>query len=240
MLSTHRFHPWEGGEGKVPEQYKRALIQLARAELDAGRPREAVDRLEAAKIYPRNLGEGKLPTAEADNEIDFWLSCAHAFLDDEPSREAALRAAARGEEAPEMSFYYNDRPADAIFYQALAWRLLGNETNARRLLHRLHDYGEAHMDDSIQIDYFAVSLPDFLVFEEDLDERNRRFCLYLSALGEWGLGRAEAAARNLRAVLETDPGHAGAAFAAALVRSCSNAEDAVTATFIRDATTPRE
>ncbi|NBF39000.1 MAG: DUF5107 domain-containing protein [Spirochaetes bacterium] len=239
ILSTHRFHPWEGGEGKVPEQYKRTLIQLAQADLDAGRPRDAVERLEAARVYPRNLGEGKLPTAEADNEIDFWLSCAHAFLDDEPSREAALRAAARGEEAPEMSFYYNDRPADAIFYQALAWRLLGNETNARRLLHRLRDYGETHLDDAIQIDYFAVSLPDFLVFEEDLDERNRRFCLYLWALGEWGLGRPEAAGRNLRAVLDTDPGHAGAHFAAALVRSCTTVEDTTTAAFLREATTPR-
>ena len=138
-----------------------------------------------------------------------------------------------------MSFYYNDRPADAIFYQALAWRLLGNETNARRLLHRLRDYGETHLDDAIQIDYFAVSLPDFLVFEEDLEERNRRFCLYLWALGEWGLGRPEAAGRNLRAVLDTDPGHAGAHFAAALVRSCTTVEDTTTAAFLREATTPR-
>jgi hypothetical protein len=240
ILSTHRFHPWEGGEGKVPEQYKRALIQLAQADLDAERPGEAVGRLEAAKIYPRNLGEGKLPTAEADNEIDFWLACAHGVLGDGEAREAALRAAARGDEAPEMSFYYNDRPADAIFYQALAWRLLGNETNARRLLHRLRDYGETHLDDSIQIDYFAVSLPDFLVFEEDLDDRNRRFCLYLSALGDWGLGHPVAAARNLRAVLETDPGHAGAAFAAGLVRSCTGGEATPTAAFLLDATAPRE
>jgi hypothetical protein len=240
VLSTHHFHPWEGGEGKVPEQYKRALIQLAQADLDAGRARDAADRLAAAKVYPRNLGEGKLPTAEADNEIDFWLACAHDLLGDGTGREAALRAAARGDEAPVMSFYYNDRPADAIFYQALAWRLLGNETNARRLLHRLRDYGETHLDDSIEIDYFAVSLPDFLVFEEDLDERNRRFCLYLSALGDWGLGRPDVAARNLRAVLQTDPGHEGAAFASALVRTCTAAEDATTARVLRDATTPRE
>lgn len=239
VLSTHRFHPWEGGEGKVPGEYTRALIQLAQADLDAGRARDAVERLEAAKIYPRNLGEGKLPTAEADNEIDFWLACAHAVLGDGPARETALRAAARGDEAPEMSFYYNDRPADAIFYQALAWRLLEDETNARRLLHRLRDYGETHLEDSIQIDYFAVSLPDFLVFEENLDERNRRFCLYLSALGDWGLGRPETAARNLRAVLDTDPGYAGAAFAAGLVRSCVGAERTTTAAFLRDATTPR-
>ncbi len=240
VLSTHRFHPWEGGEGKVPGQYTRALIQMAQADLDAGRAHDAVDRLEAAKVYPRNLGEGKLPTAEADNEVDFWLSCAHALLGDETMREAALRAAARGEEAPEMSFYYNDRPADAIFYQALAWRLLGNETNARRLLHRLRDYGETHLDDAIRIDYFAVSLPDFLVFEENLDERNRRFCLYLSALGEWGLGRPRAADRNLNLILEADPGNAGAHFAAQLLRSSTTNGGSATANYMREATAPRD
>ncbi|TVR73374.1 MAG: DUF5107 domain-containing protein [Spirochaetaceae bacterium] len=229
ILTSHRFHPWEGGEGKVTDQYKRTLIQIAHNKLNSGLIDEAVSHLEAAKTYPGNLGEGKLPTAEADNEIDFWLSRAYGQLGNEEARMDALRAAAKGDESPTMSFYYNDRPADALFYQALAWRLLGQETRARRLLNRLLDYGEAHLNDSITIDYFAVSLPDFLVFEENLDERNHRFCLYLSGLGKWGLGRTEEAARDFEKVLENDPGHSGAHFAAQLVGSIINNEATRTA-----------
>lgn len=240
ILSSHQFHPWEGGEGKVTDQYKRALIQLAQTELNEGRINEAVTHLEAAKSYPRNLGEGKLPTAEADNEIDFWLSWAYSFRGDDNVRVEYLRAAAEGDESPEMSFYYNDRPADALFYQALAWRLLGEETNARRLFHRLLDYGETHLKDAIKIDYFAVSLPDFLVFEENLDERNYRFCLYLSGLGEWGLGRTEEAAEDFETVLANDPAHAGAHFAARLIAACTAADSSKTGACMVKATTPME
>ena len=40
-----------------------------------------------------------------------------------------------------------------------------------------------------QIDYFAVSLPDLLIFEENLNERNRKHCLFMVSLGLKGLGR---------------------------------------------------
>ena len=40
------------------------------------------------------------------------------------------------------------------------------------------------------MDYFAVSLPDFLVFDEDLQRRNRIHCHYMMALGLLGLGEA--------------------------------------------------
>lgn len=240
ILYSHQFHPWEGGEGKVTEQYKRALIQLAQTDLNEGRINEAVTHLEAAKSYPQNLGEGKLPTAEADNEIDFWLSWAYSFCGGDNLRADYLRAAAHGDEYPEMSFYYNDRPADALFYQALAWRLLGEETNARRVLYRLLDYGETHLNDAIKIDYFAVSLPDFLVFEENLDERNYRFCLYLSGLGKWGLGRTEEAAGDFKAVLANDPSHAGAHFATRLIEACAATDSSKTGACMVAATTPKE
>ena len=32
-IMSHNFHPWEGGEGKIPAQYRIALIQLAKAEI---------------------------------------------------------------------------------------------------------------------------------------------------------------------------------------------------------------
>ena len=40
------------------------------------------------------------------------------------------------------------------------------------------------------MDYFAVSLPDFLVFDDDLNGRNRIHCQYMAALGYLGLGES--------------------------------------------------
>jgi hypothetical protein len=49
-------------------------------------------------------------------------------------------------------------------------------------------YGTEHLEDHPTLDYFAVSLPDFLVFDEDLSRRNRVHCHYMTASGYLGLG----------------------------------------------------
>ena len=61
------------------------------------------------------------------------------------------------------------------------------------------------------MDYFAVSLPDFLVFEEDLDRRNRIHFHYMMALGYLGLGERGQAQKHFARVLEMDAAHVGAA-----------------------------
>ncbi len=228
ILLTHQFHPWEGGEGKLPEQYKRARIELAKERIGAAQFKEAIEQLEAAKVYPRTLGEGKLPTAESDNEINFWLGYAYSMIEQPAENElgkkaeAVLIAASEGDDTPQISFYYNDRPADAIFYQALASRTIGNEGQARRLLHRLRDYGESHLHDHIEIDFFAVSLPDFLVFEENLDQRNYVFCSYLIGLGCLGLGDYKTALHSMEVVSQLDKSHPGALYIIPLIKTLLN------------------
>ena len=36
VLDAHNFHPWEGGEGKVPAQYQLARVELAKKALTSG------------------------------------------------------------------------------------------------------------------------------------------------------------------------------------------------------------
>lgn len=55
------------------------------------------------------------------------------------------------------------------------------------------DYAETHRDDVMEIEYFAVSLPDFLIFEGDLNKNNRVHCCLMEALGALGLGDNERA-----------------------------------------------
>ncbi len=66
---------------------------------------------------------------------------------------------------------------------------------------------------------FAVSLPDFLVFDEDLGRRNRIHCLYIMALGYTGLGEEERAAACFGEVLELDAAHLGATLHRRLLRA---------------------
>ena len=209
LLTARTFHPWEGGEGKVTAQYAAALTQMGIKALRGNEPRRAKELLEKALVFPHNLGEGKLEGAK-DNHIHYYLGLAERALGNEKAELEQLELAAAGDEEPANAMYYNDQPADMILYEGLACRETGREERALSRFHRLVSYGEKHYYDRVEIDYFAVSLPDLQLFEEDLTRRNRIHCDYLIALGSCGLGDTERAKRHFRAVLDADPAHQGA------------------------------
>jgi tetratricopeptide (TPR) repeat protein len=203
------FHPWEGGEGKTTGQYIQALLALAKTALAEGRPADAIALLERAKVFPENLGEGKLAGA-AENHIHYYLGLAHEALGGNAAAKAWYARASVGIAEPSSVMYYNDQPPDSIYYQGLALRALGRTGEADSRFRTLIEYGNANRDKDIVIDYFAVSLPDFLVFDEDLNKRNRIHCLYMAALGALGLGRKDEAADAAAAILALDAAHQGA------------------------------
>ena len=118
--------------------------------------------------------------------------------------------ASQGLEEPTSPMFYNDQPPDMIFYQGLAWLKLGDANKARSRFNKLIDYGEQHLFDKVKIDYFAVSLPDFLVFEDDLQKRNEVHCHYMMGLGLLGLQEFEQARAQFSHVLQLDVNHQGA------------------------------
>ncbi len=209
VILARQFHPWEGGEGKAPAQYVAALVNLGLAALGAGRAAEAIEILSRALVFPLSLGEGKLPNA-FDNNVHFWLGRAYALLGDAASAARHFELATRGSSEPASALYYNDQPPDLIFYRGLALRARGRETEARQVFETLADFGRQHANDQVAFDYFAVSLPDFLVFDDDLSVRNRIHCDYMLGLGLLGLGQATAAAGQFARVLEADAAHQGA------------------------------
>lgn len=209
LLAGHLFHPWEGGEGKVTGQYVFALVELGKHYLATQQGKEALETFERALVYPENLGEGKLAGAQ-ENNIHYYLGCACASLDLMAEATNYFQAAAHGLDNPTSAMFYNDQPPDMIFYQGLAWLKLGDAMQARRRFNKLIDYGERHLFDTVKIDYFAVSLPDFLVFEDDLNRRNAIHCHYMMGLGHLGLRELEQARAHLTQVLEMDVNHQGA------------------------------
>ncbi len=209
LIMARKFHPWEGGEGKVTTQYTVALKQLAKLALEAGKPAEAKTLLKSALVFPHNLGEGKLEGAK-DNDIYYYLGLAERAMGNEAVAAGYFERAAVGEEEPAGMMYYNDQPADMILYQGLANRALGREDRAASRFYKLVSYGEKHYHDRVKMDYFAVSLPDLQLFDEDLSVRNRAHCEYLIALGSYGLGDRDRAGKCFDAVLAIDRAHQGA------------------------------
>ncbi|HVS95532.1 MAG TPA: DUF5107 domain-containing protein [Puia sp.] len=217
QVTNRKFHPWEGGEGKVSAQYQYSLTELAKRNIWTGRYDAAIGLLQRAQEYPHNLGEGKLAGAR-ENDIFYWLGIAHERLAQPAAAKACFLRATEGDSAPAAAIFYNDTPPDKVFYQGLAWRKLGNHQKAEQIFASLVQYAEGHGHDTVKIDYFAVSLPDLLIFEDDLDLRNAIHCCYMKGLGFLGAGRKQEAAACLEHVLNLDRMHFGAKTHLALIR----------------------
>ena len=251
-LDARIFHPWEGGEGKVPAQYQICRVELAKkmlaslsspeedtadpalkaseARAEAGkRAAEAIRLLEQCLEYPHHLGEGKLYGAQENDfyyllgiayeklaavEADNSLSTLHASL--KAKARECWEEATKGPQEPAAAMYYNDAKPDKIFYQGLALLKLGRDDEAHGRFYRLINYGKQHVFEKQTMDYFAVSLPDLLIWEEnrddgltELDMKNIIHCKYMLALGYYGMGDTEKAMRYLKEVEEMDNNHQG-------------------------------
>ncbi len=203
-LDAHQFHPWEGGEGKVPAQYQICRIEIAKqllsekgkvnSEKYAAAQQEAKRLLEECLVYPPHLGEGKLYGAQ-ENDILYFLG--------------RYEEGTVGPTEPAAAMYYNDAKPDKIFYAGLCYRKLGQEDKARSLFHKLINYGKQHIYDKVVMDYFAVSLPDLLIWDDSLDTKNLIHCKYMLALGYYGMGDKEKALEYLAEVEELDNNHQG-------------------------------
>ncbi|WP_449867040.1 DUF5107 domain-containing protein [Paenibacillus arenilitoris] len=215
LLGSRRFHPWEGGEGKTLGQYVLANVELAKQRLAEQNFAEAERLLRSALENPENLGEAKLAGAQ-ENNVLYYLGCALEGLGRQQEAGAAFEAASQGLDEPASAMYYNDQPPEMIFYQGLAWLKLGSGKEAKRRFNKLIDYAEKHLFDDVKIDYFAVSLPDFLVFDEDLNKRNVIHCRFMMGLGLLGLGREPEAAEQFDLAIALDRNHQGASIHKAL------------------------
>jgi tetratricopeptide (TPR) repeat protein len=209
LLTNRRFHPWEGGEGKASGQYVYSLVQLAKQEIKHGDFEQAVYILERAQHYPHNLGEGKLYGAQ-ENDIFYWLGCAYEGLKDELNEKLYFKKATIGLSEPSAAMFYNDQQPDKIFYQGLAWRKLDEAAKAEQIFNNLIEYGDQHLNDDIKVDYFAVSLPNLLIFEDDLNVRNQIHCYFMQGLGYLGLEKLNEATSAFEKVLSLDTEHQGA------------------------------
>ena len=236
LLDSHIFHPWEGGEGKVPAQYQYARVEKAKsllADVTIGnfascldtkqhhsQLEQAIALLSQCLIYPHHLGEGKLQGAQ-DNDFHYLLGCAYELLGDDVQARQHWEQATYGPTEPAAAMYYNDAKPEKIFYQGLALLKLGRTAEAHGRFHKLVSYGKQHLFEPQVMDYFAVSLPDLQIWDGDLNEKNRIHCLFMLALGYTGLGDKAHAERYLSEVEGMDANHQGVCALRTLLKGSS-------------------
>ena len=186
LLTHYTFHVWEGGEGKVADEYKLALFALCEKALAENKPEEAIAYAERTLSYPMNLGEGKLENVP-DNKAHYLMGCAYRQMGDEEKAKEYFEKATAGSQAPEPVRYYNDQPSDYIYWQGLAFHALGDDEKAKKSFHQLIIFGERHSFDKVGYDFFAVSMPELEVYQDNIQKRSDDYCRRLTALGRKGL-----------------------------------------------------
>lgn len=151
-MMNHKFHLWEGEEGKITTQYTLALLAMAQQALNEEAWERAEELLQRAFVYPENLGEGKLEGTK-DNHLYYRLGLALEGQGRDEEAKECFESATLGTDEPAGAMYYNDQPADMILYQGLAYLKLGKVREARARFYRLIDCGERHLEDPVKIQY---------------------------------------------------------------------------------------
>ena len=206
VLARRKFHPWEGGEGKVTGQYLinlqyRALECIANKQLG-----EAEELLQQALSYPENLGEGRL-VGQSDNDIWYLLGWCAQQLQQPERAQLYFERALEGGSTLEAGRYYNDQPVDYLFYQAMALVRTGDKEQAQQQFRSFIHWADAHFNDPSEPDFFAVSLPDLVALDADRQAAHQQHCLFVAALGHLGLGEHSEFEAALKALLSQNPAH---------------------------------
>lgn len=203
LLQGRRFQPWEGGEGLVLRVWERTQLSLAERALREADPGTARAHAEAALECPEWLGEARHPLA---NPSHLFEALGRTVADDdaELSRSAWRQAA---DSVGDFADLAPHRYSENTYYSVLAARALGEPDLACTLTDGLADHLRQLSETPASIDYFATSLPNLLLFEEDPQRRQdlsaRLMTAQLSLLDD---DRASAR-EQLQQLLAADPSH---------------------------------
>jgi tetratricopeptide (TPR) repeat protein len=202
VLLSRQFQPWEGGEGLVLSQFTAAEIGLGRAALHRGCPQEALRHFNCALNPPPSLGEARHLLANISN-IHYWLGRACEAMGDEAESARNYRRSAR--QHTDFQGMAVEPFSEMTYWSGLSMQRLGQAREAHELFEALLTYGKELEQQKAKIDYFATSLPTLLLFEDDLDERQKIRAIVMQAAALTGLGATEEARELLDWIAMADP-----------------------------------
>lgn len=161
LLTTRRFRPFEGGEGRVIAAFDRASCMRAEKLLDTN-PHAAAALLESGLEPPRTLGEGRHP---AERPVRRWvlLGRARAAAGDAHGAEQAWRAAV----APTPLAVAPRSADEATYWEGIARLHLGDTDAASAAWDALDSRAASLREARDGVDYFATSVPELTLFDAD-------------------------------------------------------------------------
>ena len=208
VLLGRQFQPWEGGEGLVLAQYTTAHLKLGRALLAQGNAEEATQHFTLALRPPKSLGEAKHLLANSSN-VYYWLGEAlTAGGDEEGATHMYERSAKQLGDFQHMSVRSF---SEVTYWSGLALYRMGRTELASDLFSEMLRHATTLEGETATIDYFATSLPDLLLFEDDLGERLQKHAKLLRGSALIGLGKSSEGQTLLEQVLASDPNNMAAA-----------------------------
>jgi tetratricopeptide (TPR) repeat protein len=208
VLLGRQFRPWEGGEGLVLAQFTAAHLKLGRTRLERGNAKAAKEHFSMTLSPPESLGEARHPLANSSH-IYFWLGEALAACDDQEGASRMYERSAR--QLGDFQFMSIQPFSELSYWRGRALLRLGRTEQAIDLFRRLLHYASKLDGETPTIDYFATSLPNLLLFEDDLDERLRTHAKLLRASALIGLGESAQGLGLIKQVLISDPNNSAAA-----------------------------
>ena len=204
LVANRNFQPWEGGEGGPLGLHARTEMALGREALTRQDYPCAVLHFENALKSPPNLGEARHLLAN-QSDVHYRLGVAlHLSGHKKAARQQWLAAAHFKGDFQEMSVRAF---SEMTYYSARAFERLGQTARAQKMFRALLAYAKDLEKAEAKIDYFATSLPTMLLFDDDLQFRQKTTALFLQAQAWLGLKQMARAKKLFSSVLKRDPNH---------------------------------
>lgn len=174
-LMSHSFVPCEGGEHAIADQYLFAHLVIGRNALRNGNISEALEIFRKGQILPQSLGAG------------IWNHCKLVPL--KYFEAVSLHKLGKKAEADEIltyiatigiEYFSNMHLKELPYYQACAWRHLGEDIKAQRLITKYRR--EWSGIDKIKDNGFFGTTPFFISFTDNPKQLRRAQHCYLNAL----------------------------------------------------------
>jgi len=178
MAKSHRFHIYEGGEGKLTKQHAWMHVLYGIEKLCEKDYSKAEEILKNGINMPKSYGEAKT----FFNQEAHIFYCLGKLYEETGEKEKSLKAY-------EEASVYKAAVSEISLFRALALKRLGRDTEAEAVLGEMMACAESFIDNSDMRPYYGVGSPSPLPFENDAVKNNLTSGYILKAYALLGYGK---------------------------------------------------